>query len=91
MRKGSGRLHRLALAVLPAVVLTTGSLGAQEARVLPVDEAAEDAGFFAFRARLAGGSLGYVRSRSVRSPIDHRAIFSRRDGRWWMITFIAGD
>ncbi|MGH7588458.1 MAG: hypothetical protein ACRELU_07695 [Gemmatimonadota bacterium] len=222
MRRGRGRLHRLALAVLLAVVLTTGSLGAQEARVLPVDEAVKDAGFFAFRARLqraiaerdttallavvhpeiklsfggdygissfrdwwlgdstaglwselgtvlalggrfyddstfaapytftespgeadpfealialsdsvpvhaapdadaevaavlsfhivrhewqhddpvpegwtpvrlAGGSLGYVRSRSVRSPIDHRAIFSRRDGRWWMITFIAGD
>ncbi len=222
MRRGSGRLHRLTLAAFPAVVLTAGSLDAQEARVLPVDEAVKDAGFFAYRARLQraiaerdttallavvhpdiklsfggdygietfrqkwlegpepgiwadlgtvlalggrfyddstfaapytftdspdevdpfealialgdsvpvhaapgddadvlatlsfdvvrhawdsrdpvpegwtavrlqDGTLAYVRSRSVRSPIDHRAIFSRRDGRWWMITFIAGD
>ncbi|HKY61549.1 MAG TPA: hypothetical protein VJP59_11115 [Gemmatimonadota bacterium] len=41
--------------------------------------------------RLDDGTLGYLRSRSVRSPIDYRAIFSRRDGRWWMATFIAGD
>ena len=41
--------------------------------------------------RLQDDTIAYVRSRSVRSPIDHRAIFSRRDGRWWMITFIAGD
>lgn len=41
--------------------------------------------------RLGDGTLAYVRSRSVRSPIDYRAIFSRRGGRWWMITFIAGD
>jgi hypothetical protein len=41
--------------------------------------------------RLADETLGYVRSRSVRSPIDHRAIFSRRDGRWWMVIFLAGD
>ena len=41
--------------------------------------------------RLDDGTLGYVRSRSVRSPIDYRAIFSRRDGRWRMVTFVAGD
>ncbi len=41
--------------------------------------------------RLDDETLAYVRSRSVRSPIDYRAIFSRRDGRWRMVTFIAGD
>lgn len=41
--------------------------------------------------RLADGTLAYVRSRWVRSPIDHRAIFSRQGGRWWMTIFIAGD
>ena len=41
--------------------------------------------------RLADGSLAYVQSDSVRSPIDHRAIFSRRNGRWRMTIFIAGD
>lgn len=41
--------------------------------------------------RLEDGTLAYVRSRSVRSPIDYRAIFMRRGWRWRMITFIAGD
>lgn len=41
--------------------------------------------------RLPGGTTGYVRSRSVRSPIDYRAFFVRRDGRWRMTIFIAGD
>lgn len=40
---------------------------------------------------LQDGTLGYLRSRFVRSPIDHRAIFSRQKGRWWMTIFIAGD
>jgi hypothetical protein len=46
------RKGRPALAAILPALLTAGSLGAQEARVLPVDEAARDAGFFAFRARL---------------------------------------
>jgi hypothetical protein len=41
--------------------------------------------------RLADETLGYVRSRAVRSPIYYRAVFDRRDGRWRMTIFIAGD
>ncbi len=41
--------------------------------------------------RLADDRLAYVRSSSVRSPIDYRAFFERRDGRWRMTIFIAGD
>lgn len=58
MRKGkgngrAGRSARRSLSTLLLGLLTAGgSLQAQEARVLPVDEAAKDAGFFAFRASL---------------------------------------
>lgn len=41
--------------------------------------------------RLDDGSLGFVRSAAVRSPIDYRAVFSRRAGGWRMTIFIAGD
>ncbi len=41
--------------------------------------------------RLADGTPGYARSRCIRSPIDYRAAFSRREGRWSMTVFIAGD
>ena len=40
---------------------------------------------------LAGKKIGYVASRFVRSPIGYRAYFSRKDGRWQMLMFIAGD
>jgi len=35
--------------------------------------------------------IGFVASRYVRSPVDHRAIFSFRDGRWWLMAYVAGD
>ena len=41
--------------------------------------------------RLEGEKIGFIASRFVRSPIDYRAYFSRTDGRWQMLTFIAGD
>lgn len=41
--------------------------------------------------RLADGALGFVRTRSMRSPLDYRAVFERRDGSWRMTIFIAGD
>ncbi len=41
--------------------------------------------------RLADDRLAFIRSSSVRSPIDYRAFFERRDGRWRMTIFIAGD
>ncbi len=38
-----------------------------------------------------GGKKGFVSARYVRSPIDYRAIFEKRNGRWKLVVFIAGD
>ena len=40
---------------------------------------------------LPGRKVGYIASHLVRSPISYRAYFSRGDGRWQMLLFIAGD
>lgn len=40
---------------------------------------------------LKGGRTGFIASRYVRSPIAHRAIFNRTNGRWRMTAFVAGD
>lgn len=40
---------------------------------------------------LVDGGVGYVEAARIRSPIDHRAIFERRGGRWWFVAFVAGD
>jgi hypothetical protein len=39
----------------------------------------------------ANGHMGYVAAPLVRSPIDYRAGFAKRDGQWRMIFFVAGD
>lgn len=41
--------------------------------------------------RLADGRKGYVRGDQVRSPIDYRAAFEKRGGKWLLTAFIAGD
>lgn len=43
------------------------------------------------RVALAGGLTGFIASRYVRSPIDSRALFEFKDGRWWLVAFVAGD
>jgi hypothetical protein len=43
------------------------------------------------RIALPGGGTGYVTAPEFRSPIDYRARFEKRDGRWLMTLFIAGD
>jgi len=43
------------------------------------------------RVQLADGRTGYIASRYVRSPIDHRALFEFQDGRWWLMAYVAGD
>ena len=40
---------------------------------------------------LADGQKGYVASEYIRSPIDYRAIFEKKNGKWMMTAFIAGD
>jgi hypothetical protein len=41
--------------------------------------------------RTPDGRSGHVAAALLRSPIDYRAGFARRDGEWRMIYFIAGD
>lgn len=43
------------------------------------------------QVRLPAGKTGFVDRRLVRSPIDYRAIFSKRGGKWKMTAFLAGD
>jgi hypothetical protein len=38
-----------------------------------------------------GGRKGFVKAEFVRSPIDYRAGFEKKNGSWKMIYFIAGD
>ena len=38
-----------------------------------------------------GGRKGFVSRQYVRSPVSRRAFFSRQDGVWSLVTFIAGD
>ncbi len=40
---------------------------------------------------LADGQKGYVASEYIRSPIDYRAFFEKKNGKWLMTAFIAGD
>jgi hypothetical protein len=43
------------------------------------------------RVRLADGRIGFVAARYLRSPVDLRAFFEFKDGRWWLTTYVAGD
>ena len=38
-----------------------------------------------------GGRKGFVSRQYVRSPVGWRAFFSRKDGVWRLVTFVAGD
>jgi hypothetical protein len=40
---------------------------------------------------LPDGRGGWLRAEDVHSPVGWRAIFARRDGRWVMTAFVAGD
>ena len=39
----------------------------------------------------AKGKRGFVRQLDVRSPIDYRAFFEKKHGKWLMTAFLAGD
>lgn len=41
--------------------------------------------------KTATGQRGYVLSSDIRSPIEYRAIFEKRKGKWVIQTLIAGD
>ena len=37
------------------------------------------------------GRSGWVQAAAIRSPIDYRAIFEKRGGKWQMTAFVSGD
>jgi uncharacterized protein len=41
--------------------------------------------------RTSRGRTGWVLQRHLRSPIDYRAGFVRKQGQWWLSTLVAGD
>jgi hypothetical protein len=41
--------------------------------------------------KTANGQRGFVLSSDVRSPVEYRAIFEKRKGKWLLQTLIAGD
>ena len=44
-----------------------------------------------FYVKTLGGLEGYVHAKYLRSPIDYRAIFEKRGGRWLLTAFVGGD
>jgi hypothetical protein len=69
-----------------APVLTSMSFA-----ILPLAQIKEPVGKTWTAVRLPDGRNGFVASPLARSPIAYRAIFARRDGRWQLVTFVAGD
>lgn len=57
--------------------------------LLMLEDRDADKGWLALT--LADGRSGFVRTDRVRSVIDYRAVFERRNGQWLMTTFVAGD
>ena len=43
------------------------------------------------KVQLADGRKGWVAGSQMRSPLDYRAIIEKRDGRWMITAFVAGD
>lgn len=44
-----------------------------------------------YEIKTLGGKRGYVKAEFARSPIDYRAGFEKKGGKWKMTAFIAGD
>lgn len=56
-----------------------------------IKDKSKDFEFHWVKVETLGGKKGFVRGEFVRSPIDYRAIFAKENGKWRMISFIAGD
>lgn len=54
------------------------------------EKTAEDK-YLWLKVETLGGKKGFVHAKYVRSPIDYRAIFEKKNGKWKMTAFIAGD
>jgi hypothetical protein len=60
--------------------------------ILPLARVGDPGETRSWRAvQLEGNRIGYVAAPLARSPIDYRAIFTLDDGRWQLVTFVAGD
>jgi hypothetical protein len=44
-----------------------------------------------YEVKTLGGKRGFVKAEFVRSPIDYRAGFEKKNGKWTMTIFVAGD
>lgn len=56
-----------------------------------VADAKKDGEYEWLKIETLGGKKGFVNSKYVRSPIDYRAGFEKKNGKWKMIFFVAGD
>ena len=82
-------------ASLPGAVLRAKPDGKAAARMrLPswtvLSEVEHDGGSW-IEVRTPKGRSGYVSTDEVRSLLDYRLVFGRRDGQWRITAFIAGD
>lgn len=48
-------------------------------------------GYSWLKVETLGGKKGFVKTEYTRSPIDYRACFEKKNGKWKMTVFIAGD
>jgi hypothetical protein len=51
----------------------------------------DESPFIWYKIETLGGLKGFVSAEFVRSPIDYRACFTKKNGKWKMTAFVAGD
>ena len=56
-----------------------------------VRDGKDDRIFIWYKIETLGGKKGFVSAEFVRSPIDYRACFEKKNGKWKMTAFVAGD
>jgi hypothetical protein len=56
-----------------------------------ITEGKENGEYLWYKIETLGGKKGFVQARNVRSPIDMRAGFQKKNGKWKMIFFVGGD
>jgi hypothetical protein len=56
-----------------------------------IGDGGEPATYSWLKIETLGGKKGFVSAKYVRSPIDYRACFEKKNGKWKMTTFVAGD
>ena len=65
--------------------------GVSSFEILPVARPTVEASEEWTAVALSATKVGYIASHLVRSPISYRGFFAKRDGRWQMLMFLAGD